>query len=100
MAKNRFEQVDAVQDDAITLELGLGEAGDEARVHLPAAAKEKGVGGAAEEDEAGRMASDPLPAKDAFRSSIKLANELRMPIVVMDEKGRWQEEWGTLYQPV
>ena len=100
MAKNRFEQVDDVQDDAITLEVGLGDARDQARVHLPLAAKDKGVSGAAQEDEAGRMASDLLPAVEAFRSSVKLANELRMPIVVVDVGSAWDETWGALYRAV
>ena len=100
MAKNRFERVDQVQDDAITLELGLGDAAESGRVHLPPAAKAQGVSGGAGEDASGRMTSDTLPKIDAFRSSIKMANELRLPVVVIDSGEAWLDEWGTLYTPV
>jgi hypothetical protein len=41
-----------------------------------------------------------LPAKDAFRSAVKLANELKAPLVVADPDNVWDAEWGTLYRPV
>jgi hypothetical protein len=31
---------------------------------------------------------------------VKLANEIKAPIVVMDPDGLWNAEWGALYRPV
>jgi hypothetical protein len=44
------------------------------------------------------MTSDQLSTMEAFRSAIRLANELKAPIVVMDPDGLWQSEWGALYR--
>ena len=89
-AKNRFEQVDEVQPDAITLSLtkeGDREAGV---VIFPASASN----GRLLED----RISDPLPPADSFRSAIKLANEMKVAIVIMDPQGLWKPEWGALYR--
>ena len=92
MTKNRFEQVDEVQSDAITLSLWKGDGQDYGNVVCPAAI----AGGRLAAD----MTSDQLPAKDAFRSAVRLANEIKAPIVVMDPDIVWQGEWGDLYRPV
>jgi hypothetical protein len=90
MAKNRFEQVDERQDDAITL--SLWKQGEDAcgSVNVPVA-----IG-------RGRLANDSdsgsLDAKDAFRAAVHLANEMKAPVVVMDPDGVWQAEWGALYR--
>ena len=42
--------------------------------------------------------SRELAAKEAFRTAIRLANEIRAPIVVEDKAGIWQDEWGVLYR--
>ena len=90
MAKNRFEQVDERQDDAITL--SLWKQGEEAfgSVTIPAAVTQ------------GRLTSDNvsgnLGATDAFRSAIRIANEIKAPVVVMDPDGLWQAAWGDLYR--
>jgi hypothetical protein len=88
MARNQFEQVDEVQPDAITLALtkeGDREAGI---VIFPASAS------------AGRTPGDQvsprMAAKDAFRHAIKLANEMKVAVVVMDPQGVWQSDWGDL----
>ena len=39
-----------------------------------------------------------MPPVEAFRAAIRLANEIRAPIVVEDPQGLWQEEWGVLYR--
>jgi hypothetical protein len=91
-AKNRFEQVDEVQDDAITLSLAKGDPDAVGTVTFPAAAS----GGRLEND----SVSDQLPAVEAFRSAIRLANTAKVAIVVMDPDGLWQSEWGELYRPV
>lgn len=91
MAKNRFEQVDEKQDDAITL--SLFKQGEDAfgSVNIPAAVSN------------GRLKSDSasgnLSTKDAFRSAVRIANEIKAPIVVVDPDGLWQAEWGVLFRP-
>jgi hypothetical protein len=35
---------------------------------------------------------------EAFRSAIRLANEIKAPIVVVDPDRVWNEEWGELYR--
>jgi len=83
MARNRFEQVDEKQDDAITL--SLWKVGDSmyGTVTVPKAVSE------------GKM-----PIKDAFRGAIQLANDIKAPVVVVDPDQLWQAEWGDLYRPV
>jgi hypothetical protein len=90
MVKNRFEQVDAPQPDAITLV--LWKLGDMAygRVTIPAALSD----GKLPAD----MTSDKLPAKDAFRGAIHLGNKIQAPVVVIDPEALWQAEWGELYR--
>jgi len=92
MARNRFEQVNEVQPDAITLVLKRDNEGASGSVVLPAAAS------------GGRLTTDQistqLPAQDAFRSAIRLANDLKIAIVVCDPEGVWKAEWGDLYQPI
>ena len=92
MAKNRFERVSEVQPDAITLSLSKSASGEVGSVILPASAS----GGRFSEDKI----SGELPAVDSFRSAIKLANEMKVAIVVMDPDGVWKENWGDLYAPV
>lgn len=91
MPRNRFEQVDERQEDAITL--SLWKQGDEAfgSVNVPAAVSN------------GRLANDSLSGnlavRDAFRSAVKLANEIKAAVVVVDPDGLWEAEWGDLYRP-
>ena len=92
MATNRFEQVDEVQHDAITLCLMKQQDRPFGKVVFPASAS----GGRIPVD---RISAD-LPAVEAFRSAIRLANETRVPIVVMDPAGVWRAEWGELYRDI
>jgi hypothetical protein len=46
------------------------------------------------------MRTDKLPAKDAYRSAIHLANTIKAPVVVMDAQALWEQEWGDLYRSV
>lgn len=92
MKRNRFEQVDEVQSDAITLEIAPGGEAGMARVHVPSA--DEGV------PQQAQKCSEPLPKIDAFRGAVKLANTLRMPIVVMGDESSWESAWGDLYRPV
>ncbi|SRR5579883_65785 len=86
---NRFEQVDEVQPDAITLVLEQRGDGQWAKVHCPMSAAP-----ALTEDKV----SDSLPPKDALSGAVKLANQLKLAIVVVDRDAIWKKEWGELYR--
>jgi hypothetical protein len=90
MSSNRFEQVDERPEDAITLALRRDGDRTVGTVHCPA-----GLTG-------GRLAQDAISSEldgiGAFRSAIKLANEIKAPVVVLDPDGAWMPEWGVLYR--
>jgi hypothetical protein len=86
---NRFEAVDEVVPDAITIILQQREDGQWAKVFCPASAHEA--------LRADRM-SEPLPPKDAMAGAVKLANEFKLAIVVLDPDTVWRKEWGELYR--
>jgi hypothetical protein len=86
---NRFEQVDDVQPDAISVILEQGGDGQWAKVFCPAAATQGAP--------ADRM-SERVPPKDALSGAVKLANRLKLAIVVVDPDGIWKKEWGELYR--
>ena len=90
MAKNRFEQVDEIQPDAINLSLARSGTGEVGSVIFPASAS----GGRLSEDKI----SGELPAVDSFRSAIKLANDMKVAVVVIDPEGVWKKDWGELYK--
>jgi hypothetical protein len=87
---NRFEQVDEPQADAITLSLAQRDGKTFARISCPAEL----AGGQLVND----FVSDEMDSVEAFRVAVKLANEIRAPIVVEDAEGLWQPEWGVLYR--
>jgi hypothetical protein len=89
MARNKFEQVDEVQEDAITLSLAKQGDRETGTVILPPSVRESQPA----EDRTG----DPLSAVDSFRRAIRLANEMKLAIVVLDPDGIWKTEWGDLY---
>jgi hypothetical protein len=35
---------------------------------------------------------------ESFRSAIKLANEMKVAVVILDPLGIWKAEWGDLYR--
>lgn len=86
---NRFEQVDEIQPDAITLVLEQRVDGRWAKVHCPASAH-PGL----QKD----MTSESMAPKDALSGAVKLANELKLAIVVVDPDANWKKEWGELYR--
>jgi len=90
MKRNRFEQVDEPQDDAITLALSVRDGDVRGTVTCPA-----GLSGARL---AQAVTSPEMGGVEAFRSAVKLANEIKAPIVVVDPAGGWMEEWGDLYR--
>jgi hypothetical protein len=90
MSTNRFEQVDELQDDALNLSLAQTPEGQTGRVRVPISAVEGRLPGGVD--------SGDVPAKDAFRGAVKLANDLKLAIVVIDPDGVWQKEWGELFR--
>jgi hypothetical protein len=86
---NRFEQVDAPVDDAITLIFEQRADGQWAKVFVPKSAHET-----LSEDKS----SPSMPPKDALSSAVRLANEAMLAIVVVDPDGVWKKEWGELYR--
>jgi hypothetical protein len=92
MARNRFEQVDEVQPDAITLGLWRRDGEPCGTLTWPA--------GPDAPPQAGAVVSDTMPAKDAFRAAIRLANEIKAAVVVVDPDALWQSEWGDLFHAV
>jgi hypothetical protein len=86
---NRFEQVDEVQPDAIAVVLEQRIDGQWAKVFCPKTA----VSGAP-----GDRISESVPPKDALSGAVKLANQLKLPIVVVDPDRVWKKEWGELYR--
>ena len=42
--------------------------------------------------------TEPMPPKDALSGAVRLANEKKVPIVVLDPDGVWKKEWGELYR--
>jgi len=90
MRKNRFEQVDEPQPDAITLSLSKRDGATFGTVTCPAAL----TGSRLTED----VTSEEIGGIEAFRSAIRLANEIKAPIGVMDPENAWLPEWGDLYR--
>ena len=87
---NRFEQVDELQLDCITLVLEQRSDGQWARVHLPASA----LAGQLQTN----MTSPDMAPLDALTNAVKLANEVKLAIVVVDRDAIWKKEWGDLYR--
>ncbi len=86
---NRFEQVDEVVGDAVTIVLSQGADGQRATVVCPKSVHES--------LEADRV-TEPMAPKDALSGAVKLANQLKVAIVVQDPDGVWKKEWGELYR--
>ncbi len=90
MTKNRFEQVDEPTDDAIALTLMRRDETIIGTVQCPGSATRgllpKG------------FSSGEMPAAEALRSAVKLANEMKVPIVVIDAEKAWDSKWGHLFR--
>ena len=86
---NRFEQVDEVGDDAVTIVLSQRADGQWATIVCPKSAHESLT--------ADRI-TQPMPAKDAISGAVQLANQLKIAIVVQDPDSVWKQEWGELYR--
>jgi len=86
---NRFEQVDEVVPDAITVVLEQTAMGQWANILVPHAAAPM-IG----ED----WKSEKLAPKDALSNAVKFANKLKVAIVIYDPDAIWKPEWGDLYR--
>ena len=86
---NRFEQVDEVANDAVSVILEQRNDGQWARIFCPASAGEG--------PKQSRMSARAAP-KDALSSAVKFANEMKLAIVVVDPDNVWKKEWGELYR--
>jgi hypothetical protein len=82
---NRFEQVDEVVADAITISLSQTPEGQGAKVFSPKSVHESLV--------ADRM-TEPAPPKDTLSGAVRLANQLKVAIVVIDPDTVWKAKWG------
>ena len=89
MAKNRFEQVDELQSDAITLTLTQKSDGQVGVIHCPKALL-PGL--------PGDLTSQEMPALDAVSGAVQMANQKKLPIVVIDRDNIWKPEWGDLWR--
>lgn len=90
MARNRFEQVDELQPDAITLTLIQKSDGQIGIIHCPKSA--------APDRLPADLTSPEIPARDALSGAIELANNKKLPIVVIDRDNIWKKEWGDLWR--
>jgi hypothetical protein len=90
MAKNRFEQVDELQSDAINLTLIQKSDGQVGIIHCPKTA--------APDQLPADLTSQEIPGRDAVVGAIQLANSKKIPIVVIDRDNIWKTEWGELWR--
>ncbi len=90
MAKNRFEQVDDFQPDAISLKLVKKDDGEVAIIHCPKSA--------APDQLPADLTSKEMPVRNAVIGAIQLANAKKLPIVVIDPDRLWTGEWGELWR--
>jgi hypothetical protein len=90
VAKNRFEQVDELQADAINLTLIQKGDGQVGIVHCPKTAAPDRV--------PADLTTPEIPVGDAVVGAIQLANSKKIPIVVIDRDNIWKSEWGDLWR--
>jgi hypothetical protein len=90
MAKNRFEQVDELQPDAINLTLVQKSDGQVGIIHCPKSA--------APEEIPADLTTTEMPVRDAVSGAIQLANRKKLAIVVIDRDNIWNREWGELWR--
>ena len=90
MTRNRFEQVDELQSDAINLTLIQRSDGQVGIIHCPKTA--------APDQLKVDLTSQEVPVRDAVIGAIQLANSRKLPIVVIDRDNIWKAEWGDLWR--
>jgi hypothetical protein len=86
---NHFEQVNEVVGDAVTIVLSQRTDGQWATVICPKRAHEFLT-----ED----RITEPMAPNDALSGAVRLANQLKIALVVRDPDGVWKKEWGELYR--
>jgi hypothetical protein len=90
MARNRFEQVDDVQPDAINITFSKKGDVQVGVVHVPKTAAPDRV--------PVDLTSEEMPADKALVAAIQFANTRKLPIVVIDHDRIWKAEWGDLWR--
>ena len=90
MTKNRFEQVDELQPDAINLTLIQKSEGQVGILYCPKTA--------APDQLPADLTTPEIPIRDAVVGAIQLANVKKLPIVVIDRDNIWKSEWGALWR--
>jgi hypothetical protein len=90
MGRNRFEQVDEIQSDAINLMLAQKSDGQVGIIHCSKTA--------APDRLPTDLTSQEIPVRDAVIGAIQLANDKKLPIVVIDRDNIWKPEWGDLWR--
>ena len=90
MAKNRFEQVDDVQPDAINLMIAQKSDGQIGVIHVPRSASPDQL--------PVDLTTEEMPVRDSVIGAIQLANAKKLPIVVIDRDNIWKSEWGDLWR--
>jgi hypothetical protein len=90
MAKNRFEQVDELQPDAINLTLVQKGDGQVGVIHCPKTA--------APDQLPVDLTTQEMPIRDAVSGAIQLANKNKIAVVVIDRDNIWKAEWGDLWR--
>lgn len=88
--KNTFSKIDESDPNLVTVELYLLDGEPRGNVWGPIVLSGNSLS----------MKMSPqdgsLSAQDAVGNGISLANELNVKMVVVDEYGLWQKEWGEL----
>ncbi len=87
---NRFEQVDEIQPDAVTLTLTKRDERQWGSVHCPASALPAAL--------TADMDSGEIPIVEALSKAVRFANKVKLAIVVIDRDGLWMPQWGELYR--
>jgi len=90
VTKNRFEQVDELQPDAINLTLIQKSEGQVGILYCPKTA--------APDQLPADLTTPEIPIRDAVVGAIQLANAKKLPIVVIDRDNIWKSEWGVLWR--
>jgi hypothetical protein len=89
-ARNRFEQVDELQPDAINLTLIQKPDGQVGIIYCPKNAGPDRV--------PSDLTSEEMPIRDAVNGAVQLANSNKLPIVVIDRDNIWNAKWGHLWR--
>jgi hypothetical protein len=88
--RNRFEQVDELQPDAVNLTLIQKSDGQVGVIHCPKTASPDQL--------PSDLTSEEMPVRDAVSGAIQLANSKKLAIVVIDRDSIWNPKWGDLWR--